>query len=127
MDLAIMVLFSLLNLIGIVLWFITALMAMDIVWSQDIHDLNYKKIFTREICVWFAKLKRRLKIDNRYGGSVLIFIGAIVAILLKMTELRDVADYTSLKVCGRVVTSLALPLGIMKIYWASGYKMSLLK
>jgi hypothetical protein len=126
-DLTVMVVFSILNMIGIIMWSVTGLMAMDIVWGSDIHELNFRKIFTRNICVWFARLKRRLKIDNRYGGSILIFLGAIVAILMKMTELREVADYTSLKVCGRVITSLLLPTGIVMIYRASGYKNSFLK
>lgn len=121
-----MVILSILNMIGICLWGATMIMAMDVIYGKNIHELDFRRIFTRNVCVAFARLRRRLSIDHKYSGSILIFMGAIIAIFLKLTELSEVIEYNMLRVIGRVFTSLFIPFGIIILYKASGYRISFL-
>ena len=121
-EIIVIAVFSLLNCIGLLLWFCTMIISMDVVYCK--HNLNFRRFLSRNICVQLSRLKRKLNLDKRFSASLLIFIGSIIAILMKVTELREVLDLSSWKVCGRVITSLLLPSGFMLLYKALGYKSS---
>lgn len=122
-DIMVMVFFSILNMVGILLYATAGLYAMDVVFCKDNRRL--KRILSRNICVWWGRMKQRLNIDQKYGGSLFVLFGSILAILLKLSELSDVLNYASYKVCLRVVISLILPTGIILLYRAMGYRNSL--
>lgn len=124
-SMAIMFVFSVLNMCSIILWSANILIALDVVVCQP--NAKFKRILPRDICVWLTRLKRRFNLDHKFSTSVFVLVGSTIAMITKFSELSEILDYNNYKVCLRIMASVAIPYAIIKLYNIIGFKSVLFK
>lgn len=126
-NLAILVFFSLFNIVGLILWARVALVMLDIVFCKDVRDLRLKisilKIFTRSTCIAIRRFYQKFQTsfqNMRFLAAFLFLIGSGAAILHRLSELSS--HITTSTEFVRCIASVCIPFGIILVYRAFGHK-----
>lgn len=116
------VVFCVLNAVGLILWCWVSLIFLEITLCKDAKHVTMSKLFSR-------RLSFRLRLFLRswqkafYRGSVLIWLGSYVAIFIRLSEFSSgVIPLTNFP---RALSAILIPMGIVLVCKSLGYESNL--
>ena len=120
-ELLFMIIFSFLNIVGIMLWISVFILMTEVLLCRDAKEINFKRIFSRRLCFTLRKFKRSLE-SSFYVASLIFWIAASIVLYYRVTEIS--MHVTSISDYGRTLSSILLPVGLIIIYRYMGHRIS---
>lgn len=122
-EIAFMVLFSFMNIVGIVLWLWVAILTTEVLLCKDAKEINFKRIYNRKLYITLKKLRVSLS-SSFYTASLLLWISSFIVLYYRSTEIS--LHVTSIYDYGRTITSILIPCSLIMLYRSAGFKISFL-
>lgn len=118
MDNVFLILFTILNAGGILLYGWLILILIDVVICKDAKEIDTQKLFTRSISMRLKLFKRSLG-NNFYKGSLALLLGCILVIFIRLSDFSaGVLQLPSV----RAVATILIPGGLILVYSFLGYR-----
>lgn len=123
MDNLMLILFTIINAVGLLLYGWLILILIDVIVCKDAKVIDTQKLFARSVASRLKLFKRSLG-NNFYRGSLILLIGCIMVVFIRLADFSaGIIQLPSI----RAFATIFVPGGLILVYTFLGYRSPLIK
>lgn len=125
----VLVLMSMLSAASIILWIWVSIVMMETLVCRDAKSAGFtalfRMLFTREVCVAFARIKRRFHLGHITGVHIASFIFMICSYIFLFYRMSELTFHVRTQnEFFKTLLSALIPFGILVLYRSKSFKIS---